>query len=132
MDMHAEATFTIGKWDEQPYYEATDGAKMTRAEVSYVYHGDIEGHGMVQYLMTYRPDGTGIAIAFERITGSIGGRSGSFVIQHDDTFKVDGVTGTYRVVPGTGTDELRGVQGRGVLSVAGPGPYSFVLDYGFE
>lgn len=131
MAMHATATFEIKKWDEHPYIESDDGAKMTRAEIEYIYHGDIEGESIVQYLMAYRPDGAGTAIALERITGSVGGRAGSFVLQHTSTFAESGVTGTYEVVPGSGAGELRGITGTGTLSVSGEGPYPFALDYDF-
>ena len=87
---HAKATFTMKSWDEktwegQPYTEVT-GAKLTRAEVAYTYQGDLTGDSTLQYLMFYRADGTGHAIALERIEGTLGGRRGSFVLQHSGTF----------------------------------------------
>lgn len=132
MDTQATATFTIGKWDERPYFEGDDGAKMTRAEVSYVYTGDIEGEGAMQYLMTYGPDGTGEYVGLECIIGTIGGRAGSFVLRHTGTFAQEGVSGAFHVVIGSGTGALSGLQGSGELAVAGKGPYPFALAYGLE
>jgi hypothetical protein len=129
MATHVEATFEIGKWDEQPYQESGDGAKMTSAHVSYRYHGGIDGESVMEYLMSYRADGTGVYVGLERIEGSIDGRAGSFILEHTGTFAAHGVTGTYRVIPDSGTGELQGLRGEGNLSVSGAGPYPVALDY---
>ncbi len=129
MSTQATGAFAIKTWDEQAYYESGDGAKMTAAHISYLYHGDIEGESIMEYLMGFRPDGTGVYVGLERIAGRIGERTGSLVLQHTGTFASDGVTGTYTVVPGSGAGELRGIHGEGTLSVFGAGPYLFTLDY---
>ncbi len=129
MSTQAMGTFAIKTWDEQAYHESDDGAKMTCAHVSYLYHGTIEGESIMEYLMSYRPDGTGVYVGLERIAGSIGGRAGSLVLQHTGTFAPDGVTGTYLVVSESGTGDLRGLRGGGNLPIAGAGPYPFALDY---
>ncbi len=131
MSTSVTGMFEIKKWEEQAYHESGDGAKMTAAHVSFLYHGAIEGESIMEYLMTYRPDGTGVYIGLERIAGSIDGRAGSFVLQHAGTFAADGVTGTYLVVPDSGTDDLRGLRGGGNLSISGAGPYPLALDYDF-
>ncbi len=131
MSTQATGTFEIKKWDEQAYHESGDGAKMTSAHVSYLYHGTIEGESIMEYLMSYRSDGTGVYVGLERIAGSIGGRAGSLVLQHTGTFTSDGVTGTYLVVPDSGTGDLLGLRGGGNLSISGAGPYPFALDYDF-
>ncbi|MDQ6906618.1 MAG: DUF3224 domain-containing protein [Chloroflexota bacterium] len=131
MSTQATGTFEIKTWDEQPYHQSDDGAKMTCAHVSYFYHGTIEGESVMEYLMSYRPDGTGVYVGLERLAGTVGGRAGSFVLQHTGTFAADGVTGTYLVVSESGTDDLRGLRGGGNLSISGAGPYPFALDYDF-
>ena len=132
---HAKATFTMKSWDEktwegQPYTEVT-GAKLTRAEVAYTYQGDLTGDSTLQYLMFYRADGTGHAIALERIEGTLGGRRGSFVLQHSGTFAAQGVAGALMVLPGSGTGELAGLRGEGQLIVQEQ-PWSIELDYVVE
>lgn len=131
MRTYAMATFTITSWDEKPYHEADDGAKMTRAEVAYAYTGDIAGESAVQYLMASGPDGTGEFVGLERVTGTVGGKAGSFVLRHTGSFTATGVTGTLHVVPGSGTGDLEGLRGTGDLAVSGEGPYPFALDYAF-
>lgn len=129
MGTQATGAFEIKAWDEQEYQQTDDGAKMTAAHVSFLYRGAIEGESVMEYLMSYRPDGTGVYVGLERIAGTVDGRAGSLVLQHTGTFAADGVTGTYLVVPDSGTGDLRGLRGGGNLSISGAGPYPFALDY---
>jgi hypothetical protein len=132
MRKQAKATFSIKSWDEKTYNEIVGGPKLTRATVTKSYQGDIEGEGKVEYLMMYRTAGSASFTGLERVTGGIGGRSGSFVLQHSGTFE-DGVAKVIlTVVPGSGTGELRGIKGEGGFSVGHQPPYPMTLDYGFE
>jgi hypothetical protein len=137
MKTHAQASFAIQSWDERTWdgVLASDvsGEKLTRAQVSYTYQGDIEGTGTLQYLMTYRPDGTGNYVGLERIEGAVGRRSGSFVLQHTGTFSVEGVKGRVFVVPGSGTGGLKNLHGEGSLDLSGhQAQYPISLDYELE
>ncbi len=134
MSTRANATFTISKWDEQTWdgqpAQGVEGSKLTRAEIAYRYTGDIEGESELQYLMTYNEGSPTIFIGLERITGTLHGKSGSFVLQHQGTDADGGVVATYDVVPGSGTDELTGLRGEGRMEIAGHAEsYSLVLDY---
>lgn len=129
MSTRAITAFTAKSWDEKPYDEFDEGRKLTRASVTYTYTGDLEGEGKAEYLMIYTVDGTGHAIALERVVGKIGGRSGSFVVQHDGTFKATGVKNRWFVVPGSGTGDLQGLTGGGEFEISGQGPYSITFEY---
>ncbi len=107
----AKATFEITNWDEKPYSEIAGGSKLTRAGVTKTYQGDIEGEGKLDYLMAYGHDGSASFVGIERLVGRVGDKHGSFVFQHVGAFK-DGIAkSTWTVVPGTGTDDLRGLRG---------------------
>ena len=80
----------------------------------------------------YRDDGSASFVGLERVVGSVGGRSGSFVFQHTGTFKGGVATVTLMVVPGSGTGDLHGLSGKGGFTVGHQGPYSITLDYDFE
>ena len=132
MQKQARATFDIKSWDEKAYNEMEGAPKLTRASVTKSYQGDIEGEGKVEYLMMYSTAGSASFMGVERVTGSVGGRSGSYVLRHSGTFE-DGVAKvTISVVPGSGTGDLRGLTGEGGFSVGHQPPYNMTLDYGFE
>ena len=132
MNTHAKATFALNGWDEKPYDEMDGLPKLTRASVTKSYQGDITGEGNLEYLMMYRDDGSASIIGLERVVGSVGGRSGSFVLQHSGTFKGGVATVTLLVVPGSGTGDLRGLRGNGGFAVGHQQPYPMTLDCDFE
>jgi hypothetical protein len=116
MPTHATAEFEVTNWDESPTLQDNGGPKVTRASVTMDFHGDIEGKGSVEWLMGYDDAGeTASFVGLERVVGSIGGRAGSFVVQHAGTFDGKLAKAKLEVVPGSGTGELEGLQGQGTL-----------------
>ena len=131
MSTHATGTFEPKTWDEQPYDE-NDGVKLTRASVTGIFRGDIEGETRLEYLMAYPSDTYASFVGIERVVGRVGGRSGSFVLQHGGTFEAGVAKGSWFVVPGSGTGELRGLRGSGDLVAEHGSAASYTLDYDFE
>ena len=115
--MHLDATFEIAGWDENPF-EEWDGGKLTRASVSTKYAGDIEGSSVLEYLMSYGPDGSVAYVGIERVTGEAGGRKGGLVLRHIGTFTDGAATSELTVVGGSG--DFVGAAGAGSM-VADPG-----------
>lgn len=132
MKAHAKATFDVKAWDEKPYNEMSDLPKLTRVSATKSYQGDITGEGKIEYLMMYRDDGSASFLGLERLVGSVGDRSGSFVLLHSGTFKSGVATVTLLVVTGSGTGDLPGLRGNGEFAVGHEPPYAMTLDYDFE
>jgi len=112
------ATFEIKGWEEEPVHEADGVAKLTRASVGKEYSGDVDGSSVTEWLLAYHPDGSAVFVGLERITGTIGRRRGTLVLQHVGTFDEGTAKATLTVV--SGTDDLEGATGTGEL-VADPG-----------
>ena len=125
----ANARFAITSWDEKPVGDAQQLPKMTRASVTKTFSGDIEGEGRVEYVMTYRPDGSAAFVGLERVTGTIGGKSGSFALQRTGVFENGQAKESYEVVEGSGTGALTGLRGAGASSVGHGMEHPFVLQY---
>ncbi len=68
----------------------------------------------------------------ERVVGSLAGRRGSFLLQDEGTLQGSRVAGTWFVVPGSGTDELRGLRGEGGFEAELGQHASWMLGYWFE
>lgn len=132
MTTQATATFEIKSWDEKPTNEMEGGPKLTRASVTKAYQGDIEGEGTLEYLLVYLDDGTAGFIGLERITGRIGERSGSCVLQHSGKFEGGVAKSTWSVIPGSATGELRGLRGQGKFDAGHEEHHPVTLDYDFE
>jgi Protein of unknown function (DUF3224) len=130
MTTHADATFKVDAWDEKPWDTADGQPKMTRAEVSKSFEGDLTATSKLQYLMTYREDGTADFVAMERIRGSLGGKQGTFVLSHVGAFVDGAASGTWTVVEGSGTGDLEGLTGSSAFSIPkGEERFPFALDY---
>ena len=67
-------------------------------------------------------------VAIEQVTGTLGGHSGSFALQHSGTMTRGEAELSVTVVPDSGTGELVGLAGRMTIAVAG-GKHSYQFEY---
>jgi hypothetical protein len=131
MTTHAKSTFEVKSWDESAYDEAEGQPKLTRAVVTFAYHGDLEGLGAMTYLMAYRADGSANVIGLERVSGKLGGKEGTFVLQHRGSYADGTARGELRVVEGSGTGALESLRGQGTTMAKQDGTASFELEYDY-
>ena len=108
----ATGSFTIKNWDEQPFAEVEGAPKLTQARVSTTYGGDLDGEGTSILVMAYDGDDASYE-GYERVVGSLGGRSGSFALRLAGGFEQGAARTTWTVVEGSGTGELAGLRGEG-------------------
>ncbi|MEV7514824.1 DUF3224 domain-containing protein [Streptomyces diastaticus] len=133
MGHQATGTRVLKSWDEKDFTEA-DGRKLTSSAISYSYTGDIEGDGVQQYVMFYRSEESTTFVGLEQIVGRVGGRSGSFALQHTGELTREAAEVTWSVVPGSGTGELAGLTGTGGFTAMHEeaGNATYRLDYTVE
>ena len=127
--MLTKATFKIISWDEEPFDEPEDGPKLTRAHIRKSFHGELSGTGNLMYVMTHLDSGAASFIGFEKVVGSLGGRTGSFVLKHTGSYDGEKATAEYEVVPGSGTNELAGLAGTGGFSAGDAAEHDMTLDW---
>jgi Protein of unknown function (DUF3224) len=125
--LRASAPFTNDRYDEEPY-GAAEGTELERVHISRTFSGDLEGQSTAELLIA-RSEGGGGYIGHDLITGTLGGRSGAFVIQHGGIMGPEGISSTGTIVPGTGTGELEGITGEGTLLADEDGNHTLTLDY---
>jgi hypothetical protein len=131
MTEQAKGTLTIANWDEAPYLQWDDSAKLDQAHVTGVFSGDFEGAGSSEILMAYTGPQTASFVGLQVVDGKLGGRSGRFVLQLTGTYEGGTADVSWSVVPGSGTGELAGLHGEGGYT-AGPGDFpniTVTLDY---
>lgn len=127
--MHANVTFKITSWDENPFDEVEDGPKLTQAHVKRSFDGDLTGTGNLMYVMTHLDSGNAVFLGYENVVGSLGGRTGSFVLRHTGSYDGGKATAELAVVTGSGTDELVGLSGTGRFSAGHAEEHDMPLDY---
>lgn len=129
MKQSASARFAIKSWDEKPWSEGQTFPKLTRANVTRTYTGDIAAEGQVEYLMLYRSETSATFVGLERVIGQVAGKAGSFVLQRTGVFEGGRAEESYFVIPGSATGELRGLSGDGTSSVGHGMEHPFTLTY---
>jgi len=129
MTARAAGTFTVASWDEDTYQELEGKGKLTKARVGYRLSGDIEGEAIWDALMLYRADGTAEYTGLQVVSAQIAGRSGTCVMVADGSYADGAASGTWRVIPGSGTGGLAGLRGSGTSVATGTPPGIFTFDY---
>ena len=109
----ASAVITVHAYEPAAYDEPADGPTLTRIHVEESFSGDIAGDGVVEFLQAAQADGSASFVGIERVTGSVGGRAGTFLLQDAGTVDGSVVSGDWFVIPGSGTGDLAGLRGEG-------------------
>lgn len=125
----ATGTFEVTSMGEDTYEELDGGSKLTQATGAQAFRGDIDGDGAVHWLMFYRADKTATFVGLQRITGSIDGRQGSFVLAADGEHGAGSSRITWKVVTGSGSGELAGIAGTGSMVAPGGAKGTYELEY---
>ncbi|WP_109507132.1 DUF3224 domain-containing protein [Nocardioides speluncae] len=119
--MATTATGTVENksWDQTPYADVDGATTIAVATGQDRYHGDIEGDAEWRGLTIAEPDGSGTFHSVQRMTCTIAGSSGSFVLRMSGVFDPEGSRADWEVVPGSGTGELAGITGTGGFDAEG-------------
>ena len=83
-----------------------------RMSIDKQFHGDLEGTSKGEMLMAGNPAGGSAGyVAIELVTGTLAGRSGTFILQHHATMTRGAGELSVIVIPDSGTGELTGLSG---------------------
>jgi len=103
---------------------------LARMTLDKQYHGDLEATGQGQMLTAGTAvKGSGAYVAIEKVTGTLKGRTGSFVLQHTGTMTQSVPQLTIIVVPDSGTGQLEGITGKMAITIAPGGKHSYDFEY---
>jgi hypothetical protein len=120
-------TFTLDSWD-QADVDVRDGTGIAKAHVTKTFSGDLVGTSTADLLLAGADGGSRAYCGFERITGTVGGRTGSFVLRHAAEGDATGGWLTWQILAGSGSSELGGITGEGQIDQDEDGNHTFWLD----
>lgn len=124
----ARGSFTV-ELKPQSKPVALDGVSLGRMTLAKQFTGDIVGTSSGQMLTAQTPTkGSAGYVAMERVSGTLDGKRGSFVLQHSGTMNDGQQTLSISVVPGSGTGSLTGIEGVLTLEVV-DGNHNYELEY---
>jgi len=126
---HAQGTFHNDSWKEEVVQKLDGEARVTLARIVQDFESGLVGMCNWTSVMAHRADGTAEYTGFLRLVGRLGRRHGSFMVQADGAYDGDRAKISWRVVSGTGTEELRGLEGTGTAEAPHGPDGTYVLDY---
>ena len=128
MTKHAHGTFDVNVIP-QPPEEKTEGSGLGRMVLDKHFHGDLDAAGQGQMLtgMT-EVKGSGAYVAIERVTGTLHGQSGTFLLQHLGIMTRGVPQLSVTVVPDSGTGQLVGIEGAMTI-INDQGKHSYEFAY---
>jgi len=127
MATHATGTFEV-KLDAQAE-DKGEGSSLGRMSIDKQFHGDLEAiaRGQMLTALTDVKNSAGY-VAIERVTGSLDGRTGSFVLQHSGIMTSGSQQQNIAVVPDSGAGQLAGLAGKMAIKIL-DGKHSYDLEY---
>ena len=107
MSNHAKGEFSVKL---VPQTDERSIPMFGRMSIDKEFHGDLSGTSQGQMLSagTAVPNSAGY-VAIEKVTGSLAGKKGSFILQHNATMNKGAPLLNIIVVPDSGTDDLAGL-----------------------
>ena len=127
----ANGTFEV-RLEPQQMSEPGQAAGLGRLSINKQFSGDLEATSTGEMLaaMTAVENSAGY-VALERVVGSLHGRSGSFVLQHNGLANRGAQQLTITIVPDSGTGDLAGISGQMAILIE-DGQHRYTLEYTTE
>ncbi len=110
--MELSGTFEVKITPLETYASETAGSSLGRMSLDKTYSGDLEASSQGE-MLTGMSQVTGSAgyVAMEKVTGTLRGKRGSFLLQHFGTMRGADSRLILEVVPDSGSEELTGLSG---------------------
>lgn len=120
--------FQVTAWEAKPFDESPNAPTLSRITVKKTFDGEVKGESVGELLMCASEGGAAGYTIMDRFFIEIENKKGSFVAVHGgmtDEMKASG-----KIVPGSGTDNLKGISGTLEFKSDESGK-SIILDYSF-
>jgi hypothetical protein len=128
MTQHATGPFEVKITPLEPAFKFEENP-LSRMSLDKQFHGDLEAISKGEMLAAGSPvTGSGGYVAIERVSGTLHGRSGTFIIQHNATMSHGAYQLNVIVVPDSGTNQLLGLSGKMDIIIK-EGKHSYDLAY---
>lgn len=126
MNMTAKGTFEV-KLQPLSFEGADPALKLGRMSIDKQISGDLMATTIGQMISAMTDiKGSAGYVAIERVTGTLNGKSGSFILQHNGLMNRGTPTLNIVVIPDSGTDALSGIEGEfKIINEDGKHSYEF-------
>ena len=125
---HITGSFDV-KLNPQIAAPGIETAKLGRQTIDKQFHGDLNAHSLGEMLAAgTEVKGSAGYVAIERVSGTLQGKKGSFVLVHTGIMTRGQAQLIVQVVPDSGTDELTGLSGQMAIQISN-GQHFYTFDY---
>jgi len=127
--IHASGTFEVKIIPQKPDNKEAESANLGRMSIDKQFYGDLEATSKGEMLSAATEvKGSAGYVAIERVSGTLHGRSGTFILQHSGTMTRNAPQMSVTVVPDSGTGQLVGLAGKMTIKIA-DGKHFYEFDY---
>lgn len=117
------------KLAQLPMHDTAEGSLLGRRSIDKTFHGDLSATSVGEMLAAGTAvKGSAGYVALERVTGTLGGKAGGFVLIHTGLMNRGTPSHTVTVVPDSGTGELTGLTGTMAIEITG-GKHFYAFEY---
>lgn len=116
------------KRSPEPPCDLGDGVQLGHMRFDKRFHGGLDAASVVHMLAAMTTEGSGAYVALERIAGTLEGRSGAFLTQHNGVMDRGAPSLSLTVVPDSGSGELEGLRGSMKIDIV-DGKHFYTFEY---
>lgn len=125
--MNARGTFDVRTIPQPP--DGSAAGPFGRLFLEKQFHGDLDASSKGQMIGAFTAvEGSGGYVALELVSGTLHGKRGSFILQHNGTMQKGVPSMQVTVVPDSGTEELKGISGKMTIIIEGK-KHSYDFEY---
>ncbi len=125
---HASGSFDVTLTKQETAPDAAVARNLLYKE----FHGDLEAIAKGEMLAAFEPlTNAGVYVAIDRVSGTLHGKSGSFLIAHRGIANADGQQLDIVIVAGSGTGQLSGISGTMGITIVEK-KHFYTVDYTLE
>jgi hypothetical protein len=129
MMIRASGTFEVKMIPQKPDNKEAESASLGRMSIDKQFYGDLEATSKGEMLAAATEvKGSAGYVAMERVSGTLHGRRGTFILQHSGTMTRTAPQMSVTVVPDSGTGQLVGLAGTMTIKIA-DGKHLYEFDY---
>jgi hypothetical protein len=127
MTQHATGPFEVKITPMDPAFKTEDNS-LGRMSIDKQFHGDLEATSKGEMLTASTTvKGSAGYVAIERVSGTLHGRSGTFILQHNATMTRGTPQLNIIVIPDSGTGQLQSLTGSmNIIITDGKHSYDFI------
>ncbi|WP_116106562.1 DUF3224 domain-containing protein [Lewinella sp. IMCC34191] len=128
--MKVTGSFTVKMAPLDAYADSgEDGAQLGRMSLDKMFSGPLTASSQGEMLTGMTPtQGSAGYVALEKVTGTLEGKSGSFLLQHFGIMHAGDSRLILEVVPASGTGEIAGLKGTMTIQQS-EGRHEYTFDY---